>query len=244
MISAQKLLHTTVSGQIAYVSDQPHDMGRRRGVEDFSITTFADGTKTLRALSVIEDPPHVVREVVQTVDATMRPLDCFVRVRTAGAFTGSGWFRWSDDSAECENYTAAEGRAHERKACAPGPVVFCNHAIVGDAWMTAAFPFDQGQGLAVIDNFFTASANKQGATGPSLNRLMLGLMWQGVETITVGAGEFKTNKFRLNSLARREDLTPENLGYEIWVLIDGSYTPALSMYRGERRYELMSYARV
>jgi len=231
----------TVRGRIAYVSDRAHDAGRARGHEAFSITAFADGTRTLRAACTISDPPVVERYVVQTVDAAMRPLDCFVRVRTGNAFTGLGWFRWADGAVVCEAFTAADGRLSQRQACAPGPVAFCNHAIVGDAWMTAAYPRGRGLGATAVANTFTPSPHTQGATGPSLNRLTLGLMWQGPETVAVPAGRFTADKFRLGRIAPDGKPDPAGLSYEIWVLADGSHVPALAMYRGERRYELVNY---
>ncbi len=236
------ITHSTTKGRIAYLSDKPADFGRERGWEDFTISRFADGTITQRASCVIADPPHVVRDVVQTCDSTMRPLDCFVRVRTAGRFTGTGWFRWNEQEAECESFTDAEGRVHERDSLQPGPVAFCNHAIIGDAWMSAAYPLTQGVGATIIQNMYTPSRNKQGATGPTLNRAVLGLIWQGSETISVKAGTFETNKFRLGTIASGDQLIPDDLKYEMWVLKDGSCVPALTMYRGDRRYELVSYA--
>lgn len=241
MNQTKPILTRTTTCRIAYLSDRPDDHGRARGFEDFSVTRFSDGSQTLRAHCVINDPPHVVREVVQTVDANMSPLDCFVRVRTADAFTGTGWFRWANNTAECESFTAAHGRQSQSTPYAPGPTVFCNHAIVGDAWMTAGYPLAQGPGMTVIHNMFSASAHTQGATGPSLNQLLLGVMLVGTATITVTAGTFETRHFRVGTLAREADLSPEKLTYETWVLTDGSHIPALSMYRGERRYELTTH---
>lgn len=234
--------HKSVKGRIDYVSDRDADRGRPRGSEDFSILRYADGTQTLSAHSTIADPPHVERDVVQSVDANMRPLDCFVRVRTGHAFTGSGWFRWTAAEAECEALTATEGRISKRVTALPGPMVFCNHAIVGDAWMTAAYPFAQGPGAAFVANMFSPSANTQGATGPTLERFGLGVIWLGCETITVAAGRFEANTFRLGRVNDATDVTPDKLAYEMWVLTDGSYVPALTMYRGERRYELAAYS--
>jgi hypothetical protein len=241
MTPSNVIAHSTLKGRIAYLSDKPADFGRERGWEDFTISKFEDGTMTQRATCLISDAPHVVRDVIQTCDSAMRPLDCFVRVRTSNTFTGSGWFRWSEHEAECESFTAAEGRLHERETLQPGPVVFCNHAIIGDAWMSAAFPFAQGSGTTIIQNMYTPSRNKQGATGPTLNRLVLGLMWHGSETISVKAGTFETNKFRLGSIESADHRSPDDLTYEMWVLKDGSHVPALTMYRGDRRYELVSY---
>lgn len=235
------ILTQTTTCRIDYLSDKPADLGRVRGFEDFSITRFSDGTQTLRAHCIIKDPPHVVREVVQTVDAAMTPLDCFVRVRTTDVFTGTSWFRWNAGVAECENFTASEGRQSQRMPWPAGPTVFCNHAIVGDAWMTSGYPTAQGPGTAVIQNMFTASAHTQGATGPTLNKLTLGVMLIGPETITVSAGTFTTNHFRLGTITDPSQLTADHLNYEAWVMTDGSYIPALSMYRGDRRYELTKY---
>ncbi|MBL8643882.1 MAG: hypothetical protein JNK21_08105 [Rhodospirillaceae bacterium] len=232
----------TSVGHIAYVSDRAEDRGRARGAEDVAVSLYADGTRTMRARCLIADPPHVAREVVQTNDQRMNPLDCFVRVRTGDTFTGTAWFRWQDGLVESENFTAASGRKSERMSYGPGPVVFCNHAITGDAWMTAAYPTAQGPGQNTVDNMFSASAHRQGATGPTLNRLLLGIMYLGRETITVGAGTFETNKFRLNTIESPAQLTPEHLAFETWVLTDGTHIPALAMYRGDRRYELTHYA--
>jgi hypothetical protein len=235
------ILTRTTTCRIAYVSDRTEDRGRARGFEDFSITRFSDGSQTLRAHCTITDPPHVVREVVQTNDAHMVPLDCFVRVRTADAFTGSAWFRWTPEYAESENITASDGRQHQRLDLLPGPAVFCNHAIVGDAWMAAGYGIAQGPGAGIVRNMYSASPHTQGATGPALHRLTLGVICLGPEQISVAGGTFDTMHFRLGTIESEADLTPDKLTYETWVLTDGSYIPALSMYRGFRRYELTAY---
>ncbi|MBL8628016.1 MAG: hypothetical protein JNM81_00195 [Rhodospirillaceae bacterium] len=236
------ILTRTFAGHIAYVSDKPEDRGRARGHEDVSVSLFSDGTRTMRATCLIADPPHVVRDVVQSVDANMNATDCFVRVRTSDQFTGSAWFRWHDGMAESENVTAQNGRQSERMAYPTGPVVFCNHAITGDAWMTTGYPMNKGPGLATIENMFSASPHKQGATGPSLHKLLLGVMYVGPEQISVAAGTFATHHYCLATISSVDDLLPQNLDYDTWVLTDGSFIPALSMYRGLRRYELTRYA--
>lgn len=123
-----------------------------------------------------------------------------------------------------------------------GPRAFCNHSIVGDAWMAANYPLERGPGFFFFEQMFTPSLNKQGATGPRLAVLSLGLEYLGQQRITVPAGTFETHAFRLNSIAGPEHLARENLHYEIWTTTDGSYIAVQSMYRGRRRYELVEYS--
>lgn len=224
-------------GAIAYLSDEADDRGRARGHELFSVSAHADGTKTLRASCVIDDPPHIVRDVVQTVDAAMRPRECFVQLRVGGAFAGSGWFAWRDGWAGCEADTATEGRVSQRMACADGPRGFCNHAIVGDAWMAANHPRRRAGDSFTLAQMFTPSLNKQGSTGPLLARTALDIVYRGTERVTVPAGTFTTLSFRFTGAeADGNSTAPE---YEMWTTDDGCYSPVLSMYRGRRRYELV-----
>ncbi|MCB2106299.1 MAG: hypothetical protein KDE14_01305 [Rhodobacteraceae bacterium] len=229
--------HQTVRGRIAYVSDTAEDNGRLRGEERFTVTSHADGRKILRAACVINDPPHVVRDVVQTVDAAFQPLTCFVQIRTGGAPTGSGWFRWHDGIAACEADTAAEGRVSQTMNDDGLPRAFCNHAIVGDAWMAANHPRKAEKDRFLITNMFTPSLNKQGATGPTLARRALDIEYRGRDRITVPAGAFDVLAF---AFAENRDHAPD---YEMWMTDDGYFIPVLSMYRGRRRYELTEFER-
>ncbi|MBM3516170.1 MAG: hypothetical protein FJX59_20995 [Alphaproteobacteria bacterium] len=233
--------HRTISGRIAYVSDADHDRGRRRGEETFTVTIHGDGTHLQRANCVIEEEPHIVRDVMQRSDAALNPIACFVSIRTGGLATGSGWFRWADGTATCDAETRAEGRLSHRAPYRDGPRAFCNHSIVGDAWMAAHYPMARGPGLFLCEQMFTPSRNKQGATGPSLAMLKLGLQYLGRERVSVPAGTFDTYAFRLNSVPGLAALRTENLHYEIWTTTDGSFIAVQSMYRGRRRYELVEY---
>ena len=101
--------HTRISGRIAYTSDQPERMGQVRGREEFSVTIHADGRRTLRAYSEIDDAPNVVRDVVLSVDQSFRPIDCFVRISIADEFRGVSWFHFGDPESVCEGLTTQEG---------------------------------------------------------------------------------------------------------------------------------------
>ena len=54
--------------------------GTKRGQEPCTVTVHSDGQRTIRARSEIFDT-EIVRDVVYTVDAGFRPVDCFIRVR-------------------------------------------------------------------------------------------------------------------------------------------------------------------
>ncbi len=229
-------------GRIAYVSDKPEDRGRRRGYDLFTVSRGDDGTLIQRALSVIEDAPHVVRDVVQTCDANLRPRDAFVRIqtgKTAPYAGGSAWFRFGDDAVTCEGENTADGRFSLRHELRDGPVSFCNHSIVGDAWMMAPYPVAQGAGDFVVHNFMLPTLNKQGATGPTLASATHVLRFLGRERITVPAGTFDCLHFRTSSGPVGTDFSEAKFAYDMWCTDDGLYTAVLSGYLGERRYELV-----
>lgn len=227
-------------GQIDYTSDSAHDRGRRRGVEHFIVSLHNDGTRILRATSFIDDPPHVVRDCVHRADAEMRPLDAYVSIRTGGVRTGSAWFRWDNGVAECEADTVTAGRFRQSIPYGAGPLAFCDHAIVGDAWMAANYPIARGPGIFLCAQMFTTTVNKQGATGPELAKLVIGFEYKGRQQITVKAGTFETRAFRFCSAPSAAEWKAEDFDYEMWTLTDGSYIAVQSMYRGRRKYELVA----
>ena len=89
--------------------------GVEMGREYFSVTVQPDGIRTLRAQCEMDDD-RLLRDVVLTVDAAWRPLDAFLRLSIAEATIGHGWFRFGDDFAESEGWTASGGRFAQRIA--------------------------------------------------------------------------------------------------------------------------------
>lgn len=228
-------------GQINYVSDGPADDGRVHGSERFTITRMADGRMLQRAHCRINDPPNVERDSLVAVDAGWRPIDAFVRIDTGGQFTGTAWYRFSPHEAECQAFTAADGRVAYRRPLAPGPVPFCSHALVGDAWMIAAgAPAEDGQRQPI--ELLTSTLNKQGATGPALAAISYGVERVGAEEITVPAGTFQVIHYRSGRVEAPGLLQAANFDYNIWVTADDYRLAVLSKYPGKARYELVDLA--
>ena len=128
--------HRRVRGMLRYTSDQPGREGTERGRERFTISVASDGRRTLRAYTEIDDAPNVQRDVTLSLGADWRPTDCFVRLSVGDRFMGSSWFRFTDTEAECEGYTAAEGRLSQRWPLAKPLDGFGTHPIQADSWLT------------------------------------------------------------------------------------------------------------
>jgi hypothetical protein len=225
--------------------------GRVRGGETYIITKHIDGRRTLRTHCAIdENSPRVLRDTVTTVDAAWRPLDGFVQITVDEALQGCAWYRFTDTTAVCEGWTAAEGRAsrsfdHDR------PVgFFVSHSLQSDAMHLAAYDLGAGPGVQRVGNAYTCSLHHRGATGPSLYAMPRGynFIWLGRETITVAAGTFPALKFRygisdsLDDASQRRDIHPP---YTIWITDDGDFIMVKAAVTGymQTHYELTELER-
>jgi len=233
--------YSTIRGTINYVSDEDSDKGRKRGYEYFTLTLHKDGGRVQRALSIIEDQPIVVRDILESVSKDWHLQDCYVRIHSKKQFTGTGWFRFHNNLAECETFTTTEGRVSQYMTLESGPVVFCNHSIVGDAWMMTAYDISQGPGRQKVEQMLTPTLNKQGAEGPILTRSALGIEFVGKETIKVPAGIFQCLHFKTGRYDRNHALATASLNYDIWCTADSHYVTIMSMYAGKRRYEMVQW---
>lgn len=235
--------HQIIRGEIAYTSDKPDRKGQERGREQYSIAKHADGRRTLMALCEIDDAPPVLRHVVMSVDGDFNPLDAFVRLTVGDKFTGSGWFKFFDDLAECETFTAAEGRVAQQMRLRRPLDGFGTHPIQGDAFLFNAYDRSQGPGKQRIDNFMVSSPDHRGATGPLLFALGFSIIFVGEERITVPAGEFDALHFQLTDTAG--ELPEEHPPYDCWLSNDGDYLMLRCVVGGymATRYELTSLER-
>lgn len=212
--------HRTYRGTIAYTSQKPDRMGQERGRETFHVTVHSDGRRTCSAHSEIDDRPSVMRDIVYALDADWMPTDCFVRLSVNDRFTGTGWFRFGPDFAECETHTALDGRVTQRMETKGRLRAFQNHAIVCDAWHMHLFDRNKGPGVQSIDEMLLSSPDHRGATGPMLFRIGFGVEYVGEESIEVKAGRFDALHFRFVSAPGLPEAHPP---YDIWCTNDGDF---------------------
>jgi hypothetical protein len=209
-------------GTVRYTSRKPERFGAERGREFFQISRAADGRRTLNAHCEIDDAPAVMRDVVYSVGPNFDPLDCFVRLEVGGEFCGSGWFCFSESSAEGECRNRVEGRVSQRMALDQPLAGLGAHPIMGDAWMLNRYPLAAGPGRRFFPNMMLTSPDHRGATGPLLFRLGFGLEYIGPETIEVAAGRFDALHFRYVDTAAG-GLPQEHPPYDVWCSADGEY---------------------
>jgi hypothetical protein len=222
--------HRTVSYSIDYLARD----GRKRGQEACVLTVHHDGSRTLRSRSEIFEA-EVLRDVVYTVDRDYRPMDALIRVSVKDRFVGSGWFRFTPTMAECESFTAAEGRLSQRVDLPEQAMSFISHAVSSDVWHGASIVKKPGLGAQKIGVMLSSSPKHNGSTGPALCWWPLQAHFLGVEKVETPAGVFDAEHIRY------EELTGE-LFLDTWCTADGDRV-MLKMYYPpyDSSYLLASY---
>lgn len=196
-----------------------HANGQLWGTERWAMTRGGDGRRVLTAhceMAIGND--HVVRDSVISVDADFQPCDAYVRIMNHGRMTGSGWFRFDRDFAECETFTEAEGRLSQRIAIQRPIRGFGIHAVQSDGWLGAGFPFGEGPGhVKYWGQNLMHSLHHLGASGPFFATTRSGLEYVGTEIITVAAGTFECRRIRLRGT------TNDHPPYDMWLSTDGDH---------------------
>lgn len=169
--------------------------GTKRGQEPCTVTVHSDGQRTIRARSEIFDT-EIVRDVTYTVGADFRPIDCFIRVRQWDEVIGSTWFRFDGTMAECEGFTANEGRISQRFDFDKPPESFITHAVSTDVWHCTNIEKDAGLGRQLIAPIPSCSPLANGASGPMLGLWPMTAEYIGNEAIEVPAGRFESEHVR------------------------------------------------
>jgi hypothetical protein len=211
--------HRSVRGTIRYTSNKPDRLGQERGREYFMIDTHGDGSRSCTAHCEIDDRPSVMRDITYSLDADWLPTDCFVRLAVNDRFMGTGWFRFGADFAECETYTAIEGRVSQRMETSGRLRTFQNHAIQCDAWHLRLYDRKR-HGVQMVEEILLSSPDHRGATGPLLFRAGLCIDFVGEESIAVVAGRFDALHFKFVSAP---GLPVEHPPYDIWCTADGDF---------------------
>jgi hypothetical protein len=210
--------HRSVAGTILYTSKKPERFNRLRGIEHFRFTRHGDGAVTLRAYCEIEEPdPTVLRDVIYSMDAAGRPLDCHIRLTVGDRFMGTGWFRFTEDSAECESWGPHIGRLSQRVPLTRVIDGFGTHPVVADAYLLSRFTWEPGQSRRL--HVLQPSPDHRGATPPMITAIEIGALYVGRERVTVRAGSFETRHFQFVDDGNSGMLGRHPL-YDVWVSDD------------------------
>lgn len=216
------MTHKTIRGTICYTSTKPDRIGEERGREYFTLTKQADGTDVMLAHCEIDDAPNVIRDVSLALrHDDSSPLDCSVRLTVGDRFEGSGWMRFGDGIAECETFSARDGRL-KQSVETPAKVRWLQaHPIVGDALLMKLYDLSQGPGKTFFDDIYLTSPDHRGATGPLLFRTGFSIVYLGEEDITVAVGDFRARHFQITDTAG--NLPEEHPPYDVWCTADDDY---------------------
>jgi hypothetical protein len=212
--------HRTIHGVVLYTSKKPERLDQERGREHFTITVHGDGSRTVSAHCEIDDRPSVMRDITMSLDRNWMPTDCFVRLSVADRFMGSGWFRFHPQHAECEAWTALEGRVSQRMELKHPLKAFQNHAIVCDAWHLRLFNRDHPGAVQSLDQILLSSPDHRGATGPMLFSVGLHVRYVGEESVSVRAGKFAALHYQF---VAAPGLPTEHPPYDVWCTADGEF---------------------
>lgn len=208
------------AGRIAYrARGAGGEPGALWGFEDFTLTRDRAGGRTLTThCELAFGADEVVRDSILAVDAAYQPTDAYVRILNHGEWTGSGWFRFGEHEAQGESFTRAEGRISQRRAITRPMRGFGIHALMGDGFLGASFPYDKGVGH---EQFYGQnvlhSLHHFGATGPGLATSTSGLRYIARETVTVPAGTFDC--YRVDFVG----MTNAHPPYAMWLTADGDF---------------------
>jgi hypothetical protein len=209
--------------------------GAEWGFEEWSITKGKDGLRVMQAhCEMTFGEENVVRDSILSVQPDFHPRDAFVRIMRQGELSGTGWFLFGDDEAACESWTVAEGRIRQTMPIQRPIRGFGIHAVQGDGWLAATFPYDKGAGhTQFFGRNLLHSVHHFGATGPFITTTGSGLRYVGDETIEVPAGRFDCHRVQFAGLTNNH---PE---YDMWLTRDGEFLYVRGVVQGYMNSEFV-----
>lgn len=204
-------------GRIAYRTEAD---GALWGYEDWRITREADGGRCLSVhCEMTLNDDNVVRDTVLAVDSAFQPREAYVRICNHGEWTGGGWFSFGETLAEGQCLTRAEGRLSQQVPIQRPMRGFGVHAVQGDGWLAASFPFEKGVGHEhFAGRNLLHSLHHLGATGPKLEGTTSGLRYRGLEDVEVPAGRFSCHRIEFLGMT-----TNNHPPYTMWISADGDH---------------------
>jgi len=204
-----------IRGKILYIGDEDNERGR----EWFSFSFREDGQITLRAFCEIDDG-RVERDVVYTMSADFRPLDCFVRLHSGGKFLGTGWIRITDTHAECEVFNTRMGRVSQTLELTEPAMTLGSHPLSCDALVLPVFDHSKSERVQPRIGALSTSPLLDGGSGPFLSTSSGFIEYVGPERVSTVVGDIDAHHYRFRFPPRSDrplhsSGTP--LGEDLWV---------------------------
>lgn len=193
--------------------------GSEWGFEDWSITRGSDGLRVMQAhCEMTFGGETIIRDSILSVQRDWHPRDASVRIMRDGALSGTGWFLFGDDEVECESWSVAEGRLRQTMPISRPIRGFGIHAVTGDGWLAAGFPYEEGPGhTQYYGRNLLHSLHHFGATGPSIATSESGLLYVGLENVEVPAGRFDCHRLRFVGMKNDHPV------YDMWISSEGDF---------------------
>lgn len=211
-------------GRIAYLDPARTETGSER----FSVTRYADGSRTARCECHFDDV-GLVRDVTLTLDPQWRPRDAYLHINHQGRSLGAGWFRFDGNGVFCESVDPrGAARSLSRQFAAP-PASFGAHPILNDGYWTALFDLGRPTEVQRLANCITYSKEAIGKESIGLETFDLDISYLGEENLTVPAGTFRCRAFsvQLVGLAAPFRISTWSDDYivvkETWAEMPGSF---------------------
>ena len=186
--------HRRYQGRIDYFTDGKGNQGR----EWFSVTVQPDGSRTMRCVCEM-DEQELLRDVTLSVNPKFEPLDCFIRLTKKQEFVGSGWFRFTDRTIECETFMADAGRISQIIELETRVRIFACHPLMADGWQTSQFDHTRPERKQTVRTWAHPSPLPDGSTGPLAGVGFKTMEYIGEEEVTVPAGTFKCRRYDLTA---------------------------------------------
>lgn len=168
--------------------------GDVRGEERFHITAHPDGSRSVMAVSRY-GPRDIQRHSLYRIDAALRPIDASIQYWIEGDWRASGTITTTKAQVSVQSRSPQGTAGHIVDVS--GPFAVLPHQLAPDAWRALLYDRAKGgvQNLAVYDPAPLA----EGPDG------LLGQMtaqpteYLGTERITVPAGTFESDHFRIGN---------------------------------------------
>lgn len=170
--------------------------GTLQGTERFTLTRHSDGSRSLQMLADLRSRGSWFN-VYLHVDADFRPVTAFATYWTAGLLKGSGLFEIQGDALRATSRGPVSG-AQSRATAVPAWFSIGAHPVSGDGWHTAHYD-RQTRGVQALSLYSVDAGADQ--SKPVLGTLLpLSVEYLGEEQVTVPAGTFMAQRFRLAGL--------------------------------------------